>query len=120
MSGADQVVQGERASDRQRRETRGTIRRAWREGRISDDIYEVRRKSVERAGTTAELRQLTSDLGESEGPDLRHVPMALCCLLVALAAWEPFLLSGRLAWLVLAVPVTLLTPLIWVFREYLA
>jgi hypothetical protein len=76
-------------------------------------------KSVSEVETTAELKRLTSDLGEPEGADPRQAIATLCCALVILAAWEPVLLSG-IVWLALAVPVTLFTPfLMWALLEYL-
>jgi Domain of unknown function (DUF1707) len=119
VSAADQVLKDERASDRQRRETRAILRRARREGRIAQALYDTRMQSIPRKTTTAELKELTSDLGEPEGLDLRYATLVMCGLLVAVAAWEPFWMSGRLAWLFLALPVTGLALFMWAFREYL-
>jgi hypothetical protein len=105
VSAADQVLSGERPSDRQRRETRAIIRRARREGRIPRALSDKRMQATDDKRTIAELKELTSDLGDPEGTTLLHVMTMLLCLMVIVAVWEPVWLSG-LAWLILAIPVT--------------
>ena len=109
MSQAHQVLQTQRASHRQRRETRNRITQARREGRIEQDECDARTQSARKARTTAELERLESDLGDREGTHPQHIMATLCCLLAITAAWEPVLLSGY-AWLLLALPVTLGAP----------
>ena len=119
MSQAHQVLQGTRASHRQRRETTNRIRQARREGRIEQYECDVRTQSARKARTTTELEHLESDLGDREGTHPQHIMATACCLLAIVAAWEPVFLSGY-AWLLLALPVTLSAPfLAWALPTYL-
>jgi hypothetical protein len=114
VSQAHQVVQGTRASHRLRRETKQRIIQARREGRIPQDVCDARMQSACQAVTTADLRHLESDLGEREGTHPQHIMWVVCCVPTLIAVWEPVFLSG-LAWLALAVPVTVGVPfLAWV------
>jgi Domain of unknown function (DUF1707) len=108
VSEEHQVVQGTRASHRQRRETKNTIKRAFREGRLSQAICDARMQAASQAVITTELTRLTRDLGEPEGTHPVHIMAALLGAVTVIAAWEPvFLLSA--AWLVMAAPVTVIT-----------
>jgi Flp pilus assembly protein TadB len=122
VSPADQVLPRERASDRQRRETKRRIRQARHEGRISPGLCEIRRQSasdVKTTATTADLKELTSDLGQREGTDPLLASAIACCLMVGVAAWEPVFLSG-FAWLALALPVTVIMLGVgWLVRMHL-
>jgi hypothetical protein len=110
VTAADQVLKEERASARQRRQTGQIIKRACREGRITKALRDSRitsARDTRTTKTTAELRRLTSDLGESEQASAFYWTAIAGCALAMLAAWEPVLLDGP-AWYFLAVPVTVI------------
>jgi hypothetical protein len=93
---------------------------ACREGRLPEEACDARRESAANAVTTEELAHLTSDLGSHEGANLVRVMAAACVLVCTIAAWEPVLLSGR-AWLLLALPVTLIAACVsWQIPQVLA
>jgi len=98
VSATHEVLDTTRASDRQRHETRTRIRYARREGRLTQALCEASLEAASEAVTTADLAHLTSDLGTYEGPDAVRTMAVGLILVIALAAWEPFLLSGRV-WL---------------------
>jgi hypothetical protein len=93
--------------------------RACNEGRLSDKACDARLESASRAVTIEELERLTSDLG---APD-RASPVRTTALLytvLVLVALLPVFLAHRWWWLILAVPLLVISAFgIWALPNLL-
>lgn len=95
------------------------IRHACNQGRLSEKACEARLESAFRAETTEELHRLMSDLGMRERAHPVRTTAVLYTLVVLVAVLPPVFLSDKW-WLILAVPVTLISAFgIWVLPDHL-